>query len=719
VTQLLDNVSYIRNCHFENNQQYSMDKIPGCHIGLHGVKRVKIEGNTFENTTSALYWNNGNGIESFDAELWVTERCASQQTPCPATVPNTFKGLNYGIRVWGSTPGKPVTIRGNLFDNVYRSIYANGCTRAIIHQNTIKVPNQLFNYNPPISTAKVSQNDKAPYGIYLDYCTGFEVQENTLTTLDAQGRYDSTHAIIINNSGPNSNEIYKNIIRDFRYAISPQNENKSNLNDYTGLKLKCNQMDTNYRDIFVASDPTLPTKGVCFYQGAESGINSFGAGNTFTTASADDRQFCNAGMDPVIYYYYTGVQNQIPIYTSNLNSTPGGFYNSSTHCLSKISSGAGSISTKYTERGVAKAELNSAILIRNIYINGGQQNLEQTVELTLPWEAYTMFNALMNESPYLSEDVLLAAVENPVFSDLMIKLLCIANPQCTRMQSVMDALYDRIPPMPESYMEQIIDGGETVSQLEVLEANVSESQHQVDLIINQIKRIYETDTSNTWSSDSLMNLFTWHNNLFSKYELAINYLYNGDTELMDELLEALPEEFGMENPELAAHQDYMDYLELLELLQEEERLPVDLTVEEIEELLTLVSNDRSYASAWARTMLKLSGTGYLYQEPIIIGQEYMPRKGKVSSSNQKSKPTIRVYPNPSKHFVNIDLSENIIFEHDLLIVADSKGNEVHRVDLTSGQEGYVMNVQPLKTGIYVVTLWQRGSPVATTKINKQ
>ncbi len=302
---------------------------------------------------------------------------------------------------------------------------------------------------------------------------------------------------------------------------------------------------------------------------------------------------------------------------------------------------------------------------------------------------------------------------------LMIKLLCIANPQCTRMQSVMDALYDRNPPMPESYMEQTMDGGETVSQLEVLEGNVSESMHQVELIVNQIKRIYETDTANAWTEDSLMNLLGWHKNLFSRYELALKQLYNGDTELMDELLEALPEEFAMEDPELAAHQDCVDYLELLELLREEERLPVELTVEEIEELLTLVSNDRSYASAWARTMLKLSCTDYLYQEPIITETVFNPRKGRTSTSIRLSKPTIRAYPNPSKYFVNMDLLEITVQEDDFLIVTDLKGNEVHRVDLTQGQEGYVMNVQPLKTGIYVVTLWQRGSPVATTKINKQ
>lgn len=711
-------MSYIRNSRFEANSEYAMDNRPGAHIGLHGVKRVKIEANIFENTTSSQYWNNGNGIESFDAELYIVDICPQiQLPPCPNTIPNTFKGLNYGIRVWNSAPGNPVTIRGNLFDDVYRSIYANGCTRAAITLNTIKVPDQLEDYEPPISTAKIYQNDKAPYGIYLDYCTGFEVQENTLSTLSSYGLNNSPHAIIVNNSGPNSNEIYKNTIHDFRYALAPQNQNRSN-DPFVGLKLKCNEMDTNHRDIFVSSDPTLPIKGVCFYQGSESNSSSYGAGNTFSSSSADDRQFCNAGMDPVIYYYFTNALRQEPsCYSIDfVTKSPGDQLDSNKHCLSKTPSGDETLISRYGKLGDELAELNSATLIRNIYINGGQENLEQTVELTLPWEAYEMYNSLMLSSPYLSQEVLIAAIENPVFSDLMIKLICIANPQCTRMPDVMEALYNRYPPMPESYIDQIIDGGGTVSQLEHLEANVSESLHQVEQIISQIKRIYEADTTNTWAEDSLINLLGWHQNLFSKYELAFKYFYNGDTELIYELLDALPEEFAMEDPEWAAHLDIVDYLELLALLQEEERLPVELTGEEIDLLLTLASNDRSYASAWARTMLRLSCTDYLYQEPIIIEAEYMPRKGRVRSSKSDLLQTLKVYPNPASEYVNIDFFETIISQNDLIIVTEMEGKEVHRYALSAGQQGHIMGVKQWKSGLYIITLWQKGKPSLTSKI---
>jgi hypothetical protein len=272
------------------------------------------------------------------------------------------------------------------------------------------------------------------------------------------------------------------------------------------------------------------------------------------------------------------------------------------------------------------------------------------------------------------------------------------------------------PPMPESYMEQIMDGGETVSQLEVLEANVSESHHQVEQIINQIKRFYETDTANAWAEDSLMSLLGWHNNLLSKYELAFKHLYNGDTELMDELLESLPEIFGMEDPEWVAHLDCVDYMELLALLQEEERLPVELTAEEIEELLTLVSNDRSYASAWARTMLTLSSTDYRYQEPIMIDTEIAARKGRRNPSKSVYLKNLKVYPNPANEYINIDFSEFLVFECDILKVVDIKGNEIHSEKLKVGQQGCIIGVKNWNPGIYIFTYWHDGNPAASTRV---
>jgi microcompartment protein CcmL/EutN len=54
----------------------------------------------------------------------------------------------------------------------------------------------------------------------------------------------------------------------------------------------------------------------------------------------------------------------------------------------------------------------------------------------------------------------------------------------------MDALYNRIPTMPEAYLIEIEQGGEGISQLEILEGNVAACQHALDMAVNDAKRLY-------------------------------------------------------------------------------------------------------------------------------------------------------------------------------------------------------------------------------------
>jgi hypothetical protein len=137
------------------------------------------------------------------------------------------------------------------------------------------------------------------------------------------------------------------------------------------------------------------------------------------------------------------------------------------------------------------SKLNSAVIILNIWKDGGNIELGEEVATTEPWEAYQQFNELMGTSPYLSDEVLIEIINNPVFSDLMVKLIMIANPQSIRSVEVMVALEHRVPAMPQAYIDDIkaSDDG-TLSQLEILEANVSSYNHAIDMIGQNIKRNY-------------------------------------------------------------------------------------------------------------------------------------------------------------------------------------------------------------------------------------
>ncbi|MEK7398825.1 MAG: hypothetical protein AAB116_17980, partial [Candidatus Poribacteria bacterium] len=90
--QKLPNVCSFYNCTFETNDSYNTAMgFPYEFIGLFDVDGVKIYGNTFQNTSTSMNTSDrGRGIVSFDASFIADELYTS-------SLPNTFKGLYYGI----------------------------------------------------------------------------------------------------------------------------------------------------------------------------------------------------------------------------------------------------------------------------------------------------------------------------------------------------------------------------------------------------------------------------------------------------------------------------------------------------------------------------------------------------------------------------------------------------------------------------------------------
>ncbi len=77
----------------------------------------------------------------------------------------------------------------------------------------------------------------------------------------------------------------------------------------------------------------------------------------------------------------------------------------------------------------------------------------------------------------------------------------------------MQSIYNRVPALPQSYIDEILAGADAPSQLELLEANVAADNHLLSTIGGDIKRNYRIDTVNTWANDSLINFIGRQNTL--------------------------------------------------------------------------------------------------------------------------------------------------------------------------------------------------------------
>lgn len=117
----------------------------------------------------------------------------------------------------------------------FRGLYLGAMNAATITSNYIHPFEQ-----------QVVQEPEA-YGMYLDQCSGFQIEENEFTT-------NSTNPVsiglIINNSGRNNNQVYKNYFSNLRYGAIAQDNNRGDNND--GLCYKCNNFSNNLYDIRIS-----------------------------------------------------------------------------------------------------------------------------------------------------------------------------------------------------------------------------------------------------------------------------------------------------------------------------------------------------------------------------------------------------------------------------------------------------------------------------------
>jgi len=303
------NAGDIKNCTFETTDDYiDISNPPYEFIGLYDIDGISIYGNTFRNTNTDY---TGNGIMSYDASYNVKPLCSSLMLPCPedALIPNTFENLYYGIYASNTNPAIPLTIDGNKFINTSYAIILRGINNATVTKNSIDVG---YEYDEPIAKS---------FGIYLEHCSGYKVEENNFFTTHT-GKY----GIVVNNSGTNANEVYNNTFNDLIIGSQAQGKNANTgalcergftgpaaQLGYSGLQFLCNQ----YSNVSI-SDIAVTSGRIALYQGYCNNDNPCGpAGNKFShtcnTLTSTGDISVNPDASSFYYNHHSNPGNYIPL----------------------------------------------------------------------------------------------------------------------------------------------------------------------------------------------------------------------------------------------------------------------------------------------------------------------------------------------------------------------------------------------------------------------
>jgi hypothetical protein len=694
-------------------------------IKMQQVRGVKFYGCEFLCDTNSIHsdkektYKYRSGIYSMASQFYVEDACISQTAPCTQFKPSIFKELNYGIYALDVDGRKTATIKRSRFENNITGIFLSAMDNSSIAQDTFVVSTGNFHKRDTIC------------GLYLDFCTGYQIEENNFeTTYSSIGNNTTKVGLFINSSGPYANEVYKNKFNYLKYGIVAMNENKK---DSVGLCIKCNTFENCFSDISVVIDTAVRGWGIAEYQGSSQDTTTAPAGNVFTSDEYQDHYFDlfnDVYADPFTYIHH----NEVITPEFNVKPDPEKCSESVSLVLNdqeydpeeSCPSHLGSTINSSMERSImeeAEYQIASIESSLDLLVDGGNtQILNMDVITSTPPEAIDITNHLLSESPFLSDTVMKSAIEKEdVLSNAMIRDVLVENPQSAKSPEILQLIDDRQDPMPDYMKSQITQGKYITGDKENLEAERSNYSSEQARAFNNLYRYFQTDTLIVNPRDSLMILLNEFNRPEYWYRRTFVQLEIGDTNQARTTLDYIPLAFSLDAEELNAQQDCEDLLEILIDLQISESSGISLDSLQVLQLLD-ICNNRSLPGIYARNLLVASGI-LNYEEPFLFPDNMKKQEVKPwPLVNVLESAEMRVFPNPAMSYCIIEFKVNgskaLRWDNpDISIhIHDVMGTNIISLVSDQVEDQILLNVSTLKPGMYFVKLVIDGQIKNTSKL---
>ena len=364
--------------------------------------------------------------------------------------------------------------------------------------------------------------------------------------------------------------------------------------------------------------------------------------------------------------------------------------------------------------------MNSAQLIHDIWVDGGNtEGLLQEVKYAYSWDTYQLYANLMSNSPYLSDTVIISAINRVnVLTDTMIRNVLSANLQAIKITNILTDIENTRPAFYiNKWIDELIDQTDTITPREQLEALISYYAQERQVAVDQLKRIYIEDTTGTYTIDSLITLLANDIEPISSYQLASIYLNNHDSVNYWKVMDSIPIKYQFAEVDMQSHQDFTDYFSIINTLIANNMDYTKLSYTQIQKLYDLTSRSSNYTAAYAREILLKADTTYTYNEPIILPDDNTRMMTKVSKPSIKMRENLlKVYPNPAKvHFV---VEYNVVndLNNATIEVIDMLGHKMQSIKLTAKDGQITINTSSYAKSMYVCYLKNNGKIISKTKV---
>ena len=480
------NRGYFSNCDFTTDADYNANSPYDHNIQVTAweVRGVRFRGCDFSmpfHTSSTTGAIESKGIYALDAALEVKSLCTSSPLyPCTSFQHSTFTGYDVAIDIDNTNSLYPIEVDKTDFLNNYHAISLNGTDYSRITRCDIDNTNAYDGYT----------------GINLYRMHGFAVEENhikthsgSITGIRATNLYLNTYL--------KSDELYKNQIASARHGIELKGLN--GLFNWGGLIADCHDFGehvTGYNDNVydIRINPKTLTKTVW-------GAPDYPLENYFSKTKNNTERHIKLAASasyPNLQDYYWNV-NLNPTrpsdVTSSITTHPLNIEKDRT-CPSHISKfyykTLGELHKGYKDH---KSSFNTLHNNYKSIINGGvtQELLDGLLDVSNIHKD-TLIQHLIDHSPYLSDEVLLRAIEYDRISDWDLTQILVWNGPLTRMVKEAASQSGRFTATNLG----LILGKTGVSQRYLLDAALSQKVDSFSWALNTYYQRILTDTSLTF-----------------------------------------------------------------------------------------------------------------------------------------------------------------------------------------------------------------------------
>ncbi|MDR0789736.1 MAG: T9SS type A sorting domain-containing protein [Bacteroidales bacterium] len=673
---LQNNVSYFTNCTFEwDNDMMPNEATIHNHVSMWAVEGVKFNGCQFINNYTLTEKNTiGIGAIKSGFSVYGTRSLQSGETN------STFDNFIDAIRVEDLT-GQKVNVRNTDFNSNFCGVFASNANNFSVTFCNFNIPGieGSYIYKPEYLKA-------VGFGIFSDVSTGYGIFGNTFNGLMSLENDPRTMGIQVVNSGDANNVINNNTFNNLYCGSQAlgKNRGKDVGNITQGLQYLCNDFNENSFGLYISkyqtNDPDI------YGIRTEQGSLSFPAFNTFDNNYWTN--ICNVNCPPIYYSYPVNVSNTLPSSCSS-NLTLVGLSNYTNKCL--------------FERSILKGELLSELdILNNDYLlllynynnllDGGQTSiLLDKLEGSWSIDQWQLRNELLENSPYLSIDVLIELVKSEKLPLVMCAEVLLSNPDATKRETFTRFMNDEPNYLTLLAKQLIEDSWNTRTFRTTMESNMSAKASEIEFTQRGIIDCILTDTLGV-NIEEYRNVLSNINNAHATFELVDSYIGTKDYAMATEILQ------NMQNTEFVDSLEINDYLAYISIIS-------DTNTTNIDETLLPLSENYTRAGRKAKSLLQFKEIVNDYHPYIVPDEEPEQKSARIKGSlADLMNDNIQVQPNPAKDYVSIIYNIAPQTSQYTFKITDNMGKVLIVEKLKSNKGMQTIDIRALNNGSYVYSV---------------